>query len=225
LIEQIKPVLVSGHLAWSTHEGDYLNDLLPLPYDEATLDLVSAHLDEIQNTLGCSYLVENPSSYVGLATSTMTEVEFMSELAERAGCRLLCDVSNIYLSARNMGFDPYEYVDRLPRCAIGQFHLGGFTEECDGADPERNVLIDTHATRIADPVWDLYAYAVRRLGPHPTIIEWDNDIPSFATLVAEAAKADRVISKQGAAARMHAVPCEDFQRNGRAVRQRIRRGR
>jgi uncharacterized protein (UPF0276 family) len=192
LIDEIDPVLVSGHLAWSTHQGAYLNDLLPLPYDEETLQLVSTHLHKVQEALGRPYLVENPSSYVGFGTSTMTEVEFFAELVRRTGCRLLCDVSNVFLSGRNMGYDPYRYIDAFPAAAVGELHLGGFTAEPDEATPGAEILIDTHATVIAEPVWDLYAYAVRRFGPTPTLIEWDNDIPSFATLLAEAARADAV---------------------------------
>ena len=192
LIDRVDPVLISGHLAWSTHAGEYLNDLLPLPYDEETLRLVSAHLDEVQDYLGRPYLVENPSSYVGFGASIMTEVQFLSELVARSGCRLLCDVSNIHLSAHNMGFDPYRYIDGLPAAAIGELHLGGFTAEDDEGNPGSALLVDTHAARIAEPAWKLHAHALRRFGPKPTMIEWDNDIPPFATIMAEAATADAV---------------------------------
>ena len=192
LIDRVDPVLISGHLAWSTHAGEYLNDLLPLPYDEETLRLVSVHLDEVQDYLGRPYLVENPSSYVGFGASIMTEVQFLSELVDRSGCRLLCDVSNIHLSAHNMGFDPYRYIDGLPAAAIGELHLGGFTAEDDEGNPGSALLVDTHAARIAEPAWKLHAHALRRFGPKPTMIEWDNDIPPFATIMAEAATADAV---------------------------------
>jgi uncharacterized protein len=192
LIDRIDPVFVSGHLAWSTHPGEYLNDLLPLPYNDDTLRTVGDHLREVQDGLGRGYLVENPSSYVGFGASTMTEVEFLGELVHRTGCRLLCDVSNIYLSAHNMGFDPYRYVDGLPADAIGELHLGGYTVEEDDGNPGRCLLVDTHAATISDSVWELYAHAVRRFDPKPTMIEWDNDIPPFATLLAEANKVDAV---------------------------------
>jgi hypothetical protein len=192
LIELIDPFLVSGHLAWSTHSGEYLNDLLPLPYDEETLGLLSTHIDEVQEGLGRRYLVENPSSYVGFGTSTMTEIEFLNELVARTGCRLLCDVSNVHLSAHNMGYDAYRYIDGLPAEAIGELHLGGFTPEPDKGEPGRELLVDTHSTVVAGPAWDLYAYAIRRFGAKPTLIEWDNDIPPLATLVAEAARADAI---------------------------------
>ena len=192
LVDRVDPVLVSGHLAWSTHGSEYLNDLLPLPYDEETLRIVSDQLAEVQDGLGRAFLLENPSSYVGFVGSTMTEVQFLNELVARAGCRLLCDVSNVYLSSHNMGYDARAYLDGLTADAVGELHLGGFTREEDEATPGSDVLIDTHATRVADAAWELYAYAIRRFGRRPTLIEWDNDIPSLATLLDEARRADTV---------------------------------
>jgi uncharacterized protein len=191
-IDAIDPVLVSGHLAWSTRQGEYLNDLLPLPYDDDALNTVAAHLDEVQDGLGRPYVVENPSTYVAFRGSTMTEVEFLNELVQRTGCELLCDVSNVYLSAHNMGYDPYGFVDRLPAAAIGELHLGGFTPEEDEGTPGRTLLVDTHASSITQPVWDLYEYAVRRFGRKLTIVEWDNDLPPLTTLLGEAAHAATV---------------------------------
>ena len=199
LIDSIDPILVSGHLAWSTHEGEYLNDLLPLPYNEEALRLLAGHLHEVQDGFGRPYLLENPSSYVGFGASTMNEVEFLCELVRRTGCQLLCDVSNVHLSAHNMGYDAYRYIDGLPVEAIGELHLGGFTAEEDDANPGAQLLVDTHATVVAEPAWDLYAYAIRRFGPKPTLIEWDNDIPPLPTLLGEAARADEVAA--GAIAR------------------------
>ncbi len=192
LIDSVDPCLVSGHLAWSTHAGEYLNDLLPLPYDEDTLRLLAMHIDEVQDGLGRPFLVENPSSYLGFRSSTMSEVEFLGELVGRTGCRLLCDVSNVYLSAHNMGYDAHRYIDGLPVEAIGELHLGGFTPEADEAQPGAELLVDTHATVVAEPVWELYAYAVRRFGRKPTLVEWDNDLPPLATLLAQAARADEI---------------------------------
>lgn len=197
LIDLIDPVLVSGHLAWSTHKGEYLNDLLPLPYDRETLDTVARHLREVQDGLGRPYLLENPSSYVGFAGSTMTEVQFLNELVDRTGCRLLCDVSNVYLSGRNMGYDARQYLDGLPAHAVRELHLGGFTSEDDEATPGGQVLIDTHATPVAEPAWDLYAYAIQRFGPTPTLIEWDNEIPTLGVLLGEAEKADAIAREAG----------------------------
>ena len=194
LVDCVDPFLVSGHLAWSTYGDEFLNDLLPLPFNEEALRLVAAHIDEVQDAFGRPYLIENPSSYVGFAGSSMTEVEFLCELVARTGCRLLCDVSNIYLSAHNMGYDARQYLDRLPAAAIGEFHLGGFTPEEDEVHPGEIVLVDTHAAAIAQPAWDLYAYAVGRFGRRPTLIEWDNDIPSLATLVSQAERADEIAS-------------------------------
>jgi hypothetical protein len=190
LVDAIDPIFVSGHLAWSTHAGEYLNDLLPLPYTTETLRIVSAHVDEVQEALGRRYLVENPSSYVGFRASTISEVEFLSELVQRTDCRLLCDVSNIYLSAHNLGFDRDRYIAELPADAIAELHLGGFTPEPEDGGGE--VLIDTHGSRIAEPVWAFYARALKRFGPKPTLIEWDNDVPALDVILAEAVRADAV---------------------------------
>ena len=192
LVDRVDPVLLSGHLAWSTHGTEYLNDLLPLPYDEETLRIVSDQVAEVQDGLGRPFLLENPSSYLGFTGSTMTEVQFLNELVDRAGCRLLCDVSNVYVSSHNMGFDARAYLDGLDVDAIGELHLGGFTREEDDATPGGDVLIDTHAARVADSAWELYAYAVCRFGRRPTLIEWDNDIPAPSMLLEEARRADAI---------------------------------
>jgi uncharacterized protein (UPF0276 family) len=203
-VERFDPFMVSGHLAWSTAHGQYLNDLLPLPYTEETLQLVADQLSRVEDRLGRRYLLENPSTYVGFAHSTMTEVEFLGELVSRTGCRLLCDVSNVFVSGHNMGFDPYEYIDRLPSAAVGEFHLGGFTPEEDEAMRGRTVLIDSHANGINDSVWPLYAHALRRLGDAPTLIEWDNDMPRLTRLIDEARRADSVRSR---AVEVHRAAC------------------
>jgi len=207
-IDGIDPVVVSGHLAWSTHQGEYLNDLLPLPYDEEALKVVAAHLDEVQDGLGRPYVIENPSTYVAFGASTMTEVEFLNELVHRTGCELLCDVSNVYLSAHNMANDPYRFIDELPSGAIAELHLGGFTPEEDEATPGETLFVDTHASPITEPVWDLYEYALRRFGQRLTIVEWDNDIPPLATLLGEAARADKVTA--------HACSVQEASRAGAA---------
>jgi uncharacterized protein (UPF0276 family) len=194
LVDRIEPVLLSGHLAWSTHGSEYLNDLLPLPYDEETLRLVADQLAEVQDSLGRTFLLENPASYVGFAGSTMTEVQFLNELIARTQCRLLCDVSNVYLSAHNMGYDARAYVDGLPPEAVDELHLGGFTREADDATPGAEVLIDTHAARVADAAWDLFEYTVRRFGRRPALIEWDNEIPALGTLLEEARSADAIMA-------------------------------
>jgi uncharacterized protein (UPF0276 family) len=190
LVDRLDPFHVSGHLAWSTHAGEYLNDLLPLPYDEETLSLVCRHVEEVQQTLGRPYLVENPASYLGFGYSTMSEVEFLAELTEKTGCLLLCDVSNVHLSAQNLGYDARRYIDDFPADAVAELHLGGF--EAEKEDSGAEVLIDTHAAPIAESAWDLYAYALRRFGSRPTLIEWDSALPPFATLLGEARRADAI---------------------------------
>jgi uncharacterized protein (UPF0276 family) len=205
LIEQLHPVLVSGHLAWSALGGVYLNDLLPMPYTKETLRVTAAHLAEVQDVLGRTYVIENPSTYVSLRTSTMTELEFLHALVDATGCRLLCDVSNIYLSGHNMGYDPYRFIDGFPSAAVAELHLGGFSPEGDEATPGGTVLVDTHAATVAEPAWDLYAHAIRRFGPQPTIVEWDNDLPTLAVLIEEATKADRV--REDAREGRHAGAC------------------
>ena len=189
LVDRIQPVLLSGHVAWSTHAGEYLNDLLPLPYTEESLDVLSSHVDQVQQAFGRPYLLENPSSYVGYTDSTMTEPEFLSALVARTGCRLLCDVSNVVLSAHNMGFDAHAYLDALPADAIGELHLGGFEVEDDEATPGSTVIVDTHGTAIDEASWALYEYAVSLFGPLPTLIERDNGIPDLSSLVAEGQRA------------------------------------
>ena len=192
LADRIDPILVSGHLAWSTQGNEYLNDLLPLPYNEETLRLVETHLHEVQDALGRPYLIENPSTYVGFRSSMMRETEFLSEIVRRTGCHLLCDVSNVVVSAHNMGYDPYQYIDDFPADAIREVHLGGYTPEEDEATPGAELLIDTHAAAIAERSWDLYAYALRRFGVKPTLIEWDNDIPPLMTLLGEVSHANAI---------------------------------
>jgi uncharacterized protein (UPF0276 family) len=200
LVDRIDPVLLSGHLAWSTHGDEYLNDLLPLPFNDETLHVVAKHVQEVQDVLGRPFTVENPSSYVGFSTSTMTEAEFLTRLVNGTGCRLLCDVSNVYLSAHNMGYDAYAYIDAMPAGAIDELHLGGFTPEEDEASSGAELWVDTHATRLTDAAWDLYGYAIRRFGFKPTLIEWDADIPPLATLLSETSRADQIATGGACAA-------------------------
>ena len=192
LVVQYRPGLFSEHLAWSSHGEVYLNDLLPLSYNEKTLSRVSAHIDQVQNVLGVRMLLENPTAYLAFESATMGEIEFLSELVARTGCGLLLDVNNVHVSAVNLGFDPFAYVDAFPVACVGEIHLGGFAADRD-ADGSP-LLIDSHGAPVADQVWALYEHAVERTGPVPTLIEWDNDVPSFAVLAAEAARADAVIA-------------------------------
>jgi uncharacterized protein (UPF0276 family) len=188
LVALYRPGLFSEHLAWSSHNEVYLNDLLPIPYDEATLDRVCSHIDQVQNVLGIRMLLENPSTYVWFESGTMTEIEFLSEIVARTDCRLLLDVNNVQVSAINLRFDAAEYIDRFPIAYVEEIHLGGHSEDRDEDGSE--LLIDAHGSPVAFPVWKLYEKALERTGPVPTLIEWDNDVPPFAILAAEAARAN-----------------------------------
>ena len=192
---RFEPALVSEHLAWSTHEGAFLNDLLPLPYTGETLARVSEHIDEVQNALGRRMLLENPSTYVVFAESTWAETDFLREIARRTGCGLLLDVSNVFVSAVNHGFDPDRYLADFPLSAVGEIHLAGFAEDTD--DAGLPLLIDAHNSPVRDSVWALYGAAIRRLGATPTLIEWDNDVPQWPTLLGEARRAERAIALEG----------------------------
>jgi uncharacterized protein (UPF0276 family) len=189
LVTRLEPMLVSEHLSWSSIDGIYLNDLLPLPYTGESLELVVRHIDRLQERLGRQILIENPSSYLRYRHSTIDEAAFLSALAERTGCGLLCDLNNIHVSACNLGFDPITYLDGLPATAIGEFHLAGHQVNPVG---EQTILIDDHGSHVAEPVWALYVEALSRFGPRPTLVEWDCRLPALSVLAAEAAKADAI---------------------------------
>jgi uncharacterized protein (UPF0276 family) len=189
--KRFEPTLVSEHLAWSTHEGAFLNDLLPLPYTDETLARVSVHIDEVQNALGRTMLLENPSTYVVFTESTWAETDFLREIARRTGCGLLLDVSNVFVSAVNHGFDPELYLADFPLAAVGEIHLAGCADDSD--DAGLPLLIDAHNSPVRDPVWSLFSTTIRRLGATPTLIEWDNDVPTWSTLLGEARRAERAI--------------------------------
>lgn len=191
LVELYRPGLFSEHLAWSSHGGVYLNDLLPLPYTSGMLDRICAHIEEAQDAVGMRMLLENPSSYLTFETSTIDEVDFLSEIVRRTGCGLLLDINNVYVSAVNLGFDPLGYVAAFPLAAVGEIHLGGHAEDSAGQGPE--LLIDAHNAPVAESVWQLYRSVIEQAGPIPTLVEWDNDVPSFAVLAAEAARAEAVM--------------------------------
>ena len=185
LIDRLEPFLVSEHLSWSIVEGVYLNDLLPLPYTEEALDITVRHIDQVQARLGRPILVENPSSYLRYRHSTIEEPAFLAELAWRTGCGLLCDINNIHVSGRNLCFNPLAYLADLSAAAIGEIHLAGHSvNEVDGQE----ILIDDHGSAVAEPVWPLYRAALRRLGPRPTLIEWDSRLSDLSVLLGEAAK-------------------------------------
>jgi hypothetical protein len=181
LIERLEPMLLSEHLAWSAVDGAYLNDLLPLPYTEEPLDVFCRHVEDAQEAFGRRLLIENPSSYLRFRHSTIPEPEFLAEVTRRTGCGLLCDVNNIYVTARNFGLDPIAYLDALPAQAIGEIHLAGHRVAADV-----DILIDDHGSCVAPPVWALYAQALQRFGPVPTLIEWDTNLPALEILLEQA---------------------------------------
>lgn len=190
LADRLDPALVSEHLSWSVGNGAYLNHLLPLPYTEESLDVVARHVAQAQEALGRRVLVENPSIYLRLAHSPIAEPEFLGELVRRTGCGLLCDVNNAYVTCQNTGGDAAAYLDAIPAGAVGEIHLAGHARnDADGV----TVLIDDHGSRVAPAVWRLYARAVARFGPVPTLVEWDTDIPELPVLLEEAAAADRIV--------------------------------
>jgi uncharacterized protein (UPF0276 family) len=197
LVRDFEPLLVSEHLSWGSVDGRYLNDLLPLPYTEETLQHVAARVSAVQDALGVQILIENISSYLRYQCTEVPEWEFLAALAKQCGCAILLDVNNIYVNAMNHGFDPYAYLHGIPRPLVREIHLAGHTvTRIDG----REIRIDTHSTHVAAEVWTLYASAVRRFGPVPTLIEWDADIPELDTLCSEAAKADLIAEPCRAAA-------------------------
>jgi hypothetical protein len=189
--KRFEPALVSEHLAWSTHEGAFFNDLLPLPYTAETLARVAEHIDEVQNALGRRMLLENPSTYVVFAESTWAETDFLREIARRTGCGLLLDVNNVFVSAVNHGHDPDRYLADFPLSAVWEIHLAGYAEDTDEAGLP--LLIDAHNSPIREAVWALYTATIRRLGATPTLIEWDNDVPVWPTLLNETRRAERAI--------------------------------
>ncbi|MCY4140067.1 MAG: DUF692 domain-containing protein [Rhodobacteraceae bacterium] len=195
LVDWLKPGMFSEHLAWSTHDTAYLNDLFPLPYNSRTLRRVVEHIDQVQTALDRPMLLENPSSYLRFAETTMSECDFLAEVSARTGCGLLLDVNNVFVSATNQQYSAIEYLDDFPIHLVGEIHLGG--HEADEDEIGNELLIDSHSRPIVDPVWELYAEVIDRCGPKPTLIEWDNDIPNWPVLAAEATRAARVLSIAG----------------------------
>ena len=193
LLGWLLPASFSEHLAWSTHDCGYLNDLLPLPYTEATLSRVADHVALVQDALGRRMLLENPSTYLAFAESDMDEVDFLAEIARRTGCGLLLDVNNVFVSAANQSTDPEGYVDSFPVDLTEEIHLGGHDVDADGQG--RPLLIDSHRSEVVDPVWALYERVVDRSGALPTLIEWDADVPDWPVLAAEAERARRILER------------------------------
>jgi uncharacterized protein (UPF0276 family) len=193
LVERYEPALVSEHLAWSTHETTYFNDLLPLPYTEATLGRVCDHIDEVQEAIRRPILLENPSTYVAFRESTMSETEFIRSIARRSGCGLLLDINNVFVSATNQGFSAREYLSDFPLSSVGEIHLAGHAEQTD--DEGDLLLIDSHDAPVADAVWKLFEIVIGRCGAVPTLVEWDSRIPDWPVLKAEAAAAQSILDR------------------------------
>lgn len=193
LVEWYEPALVSEHLAWSTHETTFYNDLLPLPYTGATLARVCDHIDEIQEAIRRPLLLENPSTYVVFRQSTMSETDFIRGVSRRTGCGLLLDINNVFVSATNHGFTARDYLADFPLSAVGEIHLAGHADQAD--DEGAPLLIDSHDGPVADGVWKLYETVIARCGPIPTLIEWDSKIPDWPNLRAEAATAQSILDR------------------------------
>lgn len=192
LIERYQPGLFSEHLAWSTHDGMFFDDLLPVPYTAETLARVTDHIDEVQETLGRRMLLENPSTYLAFAESTYSEVDFVAEIVRRSGAGLLLDINNVYVASTNQQWDPVRYIDEYPLAAVHEIHLGGHAREADEKD--RPLLIDTHDRPVDEIVWGLYEHAIARLGAKPTLIEWDAKVPAWSVLKAEADQAELIMA-------------------------------
>ncbi|MCF6320229.1 MAG: DUF692 domain-containing protein [Rhizobiaceae bacterium] len=201
VVDRYQPGMVSEHLAWSTHDDVFYNDLLPAPYTDETLQRVCEHVDEMQEYLGRQILIENPSTYVAFAQSTWLEFDFMAAIAERTGCGLLFDVNNVFVSATNHGYSPQEYIRAYPLNKVRELHLAGHAHDKD--DHQRPLLIDAHDREICDDVWELYKLTLSLTGPLPSLIEWDADIPDWPVLAAEAARADKYLGRN-----LHTAPKE-----------------
>lgn len=193
LVGRYQPESFSEHLAWSSHEAGFFNDLLPLPLTEETCQTVSEHIDHIQTTIGQKMLLENPSTYVAFDRQDFTEIEFLKEVVKRTGCGLLLDVNNVFVSCTNHEHNPQDYIKDFPMEAVGEIHLGGHAPDED--DLGNPLLIDAHDREVIDDVWDLYDQAIGRKGPVATLIEWDNDVPTWEVLFSEAKRAEAVLEK------------------------------
>jgi len=189
LVSRIDPAMVTDHLCWGSHRGQYVHDLLPLPYTEESLAHVASRVSAVQERLGRRILLENPSSYVAFRDSTMAEWEFLSELSRRSGCGILLDVNNVYVSARNFGFDPIDYLDGIDPDQVGQFHLAGHSDK-------GRYLLDTHGEPVPPAVWALYREALRRFGRVPSLVEWDDHIPPLDEVVAQSRKAAAIEAEE-----------------------------
>ncbi|WP_373089406.1 DUF692 domain-containing protein [Sneathiella sp.] len=190
VVQRYQPALVSEHLAWASHQDHYYNDLLALPYTSETLANVTAHVDHVQSMLGRTILLENPSTYLRFDASTWHEADFLAEIIQRTGCGLLLDINNIYVTSVNHGLDAKDYVDRLPLPRVGEIHLAGHADAVDGDGTP--FLIDAHDRAVADEVLALYQWILPKIDMQPTLLEWDNDVPDWPVLLAEAQRIEAI---------------------------------
>lgn len=195
LADRVRPVLVSEHLAWSAWRGQYHPDLLPFPRTLEALTRIADNIQRTQDALGRPIAVENPSHYLRLDGHAFDEIDFLAELSRRTGCGLLLDLNNVHVSAHNLSFDPLAYLDRFPAEAVVELHLAGYSEDANSP-----LLIDSHDAPIDDAVWALHAHLVQRIGPRPTLIERDDNLPAFAELLAERARAQAQLQRAREAA-------------------------
>lgn len=201
LIDRVSPAAFSEHLAWSSHDGVYFNDLLPVGYNSGTLERICSHIDEVQDRLGTRLLLENPSTYLNPQIGDLDEVSFLDEISERTGCGLLLDINNVFVSTANHGWDPGDYLKRFPLHKVGEIHLAGH-EKIVGAAGE-DFLLDSHGDAVSEAVWSLYADVIAAGGPKPTLIERDNHVPDFSVIAKEVERAAAVLS----AVRCWSSPC------------------
>lgn len=193
LCDRYEPESFSEHLAWSSHGEVYLNDLLPLPYTPETLAHIVDHVDQVQHALNRQMLLENPSTYIQFADSTIPETEFLSEIARHTGCGLLLDINNVFVQAKNHGTSAEDYLATFPLAHVKEIHLGGHEEQTDDAGAP--LLIDAHGSPVTGDVWSLYADVIAKTGPLPTLIEWDNDVPDWHVLANEARAAGKILQR------------------------------
>jgi uncharacterized protein len=192
LFDLVKPVLISDHVSWSVLGGHYYNDLFPLPYNQESLDIMSSNISKTQDYLGRQILVENPSAYIEFENTDMAEWDFLSKVQKNTSCGILFDVNNIYVSMTNSGQDPWTYLQHIAGLDIQEIHLAGYFEE---VNDEGNVLIDNHGSRVKKQVWQLYEDVIKSIGPIPTMIEWDDNVPELSVLMEEAVTADKILEK------------------------------
>jgi len=193
LVKRYQPQMVSEHLSWSRFGNTYLNDLLPLPYTDESLEVIVNNIDKVQTAMGRNILLENPSIYLSFNNNTYSEPEFLNKLVKQSGCGLLLDINNIFVSAQNQGFDPYKYIREIEPEVVGEIHLAGHTvQEINGIE----ICIDDHGSKVIEEVWRLFSFAIEFIGRRvPILIEWDTDIPELPVLIAEMTKANTMMNK------------------------------